>query len=260
MKLIGALKAAKKTAPFYSAVDEALAAIKRPKGTGAEFFTELSKQPGVKKAELADRKLEQAFKAKGKMTKEEAQQVLADNPPPKVEDRQLTEISEYERDKMLDEKLETSGYDNMGEVPRGVMLRWNDEIDENLEKYSDYKTAGGENYREILLKLPKLDTKNGDKNYWSTHFLQDPNVLAHMRVQDRKGPNGEKILHVEEIQSDWHQAGRRKGYKNEERIKEAQLAFDEYNKDAKERLRQIMLKEAEGDMKPENAIKFVNGS
>ena len=47
MKLIGALKAAKKTAPFYSAVDEALAAIKRPKGTGAEFFTELSKQPGV---------------------------------------------------------------------------------------------------------------------------------------------------------------------------------------------------------------------
>jgi hypothetical protein len=34
-----------------------------------------------------------------------------------------------------------------------------------------------------------------------------------MRVQDRVGPNGEKILHVEEIQSDWHQAGRKQGYK-----------------------------------------------
>ena len=67
------LSVVKKTAPFYSAVDEALAAIKRPKGTGAEFYTELTKQAGVKKAELADRKLQQAFKAKGKMTKEEAQ-------------------------------------------------------------------------------------------------------------------------------------------------------------------------------------------
>jgi hypothetical protein len=228
MSLIGALKATKKTAPFYSAVDEALAAIKRPKGTGAEFYTELTKQAGVKKAELADRKLEQAFKAKGKMTKEEAQQVLADNPPPKVEDRQLTEISDYERDKMLEERLETSGYDYMGEVPARRLREWNEEIDENLEKFGDYKTAGGQNYREILLKLPKSDTKNGDKNYWSTHFLQDPNVLAHMRVQDRKGPNGEKILHVEEIQSDWHQAGRKKGYKPDDYIEQSNALEQEF--------------------------------
>ena len=84
MSLVGALtkavkagETAKKTAPFYSAVDEALAAIARPKGTGAEFLTELSKQPGVKKAELADRKLEQAFKAKGKRWKPPFQQANA---------------------------------------------------------------------------------------------------------------------------------------------------------------------------------------
>src|SRR5512137_2019536 len=105
MSLIGALtkaakagEAAKKTAPFYSAVDEALANIARPKGTGAEFLTELSKQPGVKKAELADRKLEQAFKAKGKITKEEAQQILKENPPPKLSERQLTEITDDMRE------------------------------------------------------------------------------------------------------------------------------------------------------------------
>ena len=50
-----------------------------------------------------------------------------------------------------------------------------------------------------------------DKEYQSPHW-DDPNVLAHMRVSDRTGPKGEKILHVEEIQSDWHQEGRRKGY------------------------------------------------
>jgi hypothetical protein len=233
MKLIGALteagiKSAKK-APFYSAVDEALAAIKRPKGTGAEFYTELTKQAGVKKAELADRKLEQAFKAKGKMTKEEAQQVLKDNPPPKVEDRQLTEISDYDREKMLDERLETSGYDYMGEVPARRLAAWNEEIDADMEKYGDYKSPGGQNYREILLKLPKSDTKFGDKNYWSTHFLQDPNVLAHMRVQDRKGANGEKILHVEEIQSDWHQEGRKKGYKPDDYVQQSNAIDKEFD-------------------------------
>lgn len=43
----------------------------------------------------------------------------------------------------------------------------------------------------------------------------EPNVLAHIRMNDRTGPNGEKMLHLEEIQSDWHQSGRDKGYKGE---------------------------------------------
>lgn len=244
-------KAVKKTAPFYSAVDEALANLKRPKGTGIEFLTEVLKQPGVKKAEIADRKLEQAFKAKGKMTKEEAQQVLKENPPPKLQERELTEITDDMREAELRDKIETSGYDSWREVPSRVLQRWNEEIDHNMEKYGDYKLPGGKNYREILLKLPKsfsdaesnrlmsleadlrrgeLPTKqmeelvalqikkqNSQPEYWSTHYLQDPNVLAHMRVQDRVGPNGEKILHVEEIQSDWHQEGRKKGYHSEDK-------------------------------------------
>jgi hypothetical protein len=47
-------------------------------------------------------------------------------------------------------------------------------------------------------------------NYESGHFDQ-PNILAHMRVNDRT-IDGKKTLFVEEIQSDWHQAGRKKGY------------------------------------------------
>jgi hypothetical protein len=44
----------------------------------------------------------------------------------------------------------------------------------------------------------------------TTHFDQ-PNILAHLRVNDRT-VDGKKTLFVEEIQSDWHQAGRKKGY------------------------------------------------
>jgi hypothetical protein len=114
-------------------------------------------------------------------------------------------------------------------------------------KFSDYTLPGGENYREILLTLPEkklpLDEflesagkkygGNTPRNQWSAednatyerllkedpsvsrgyrsgHFRQ-PNVLAHMRVNDRT-VDGKKTLFIEEIQSDWHQAGRKKGY------------------------------------------------
>jgi hypothetical protein len=48
------------------------------------------------------------------------------------------------------------------------------------------------------------------QNFRSSHFDQ-PNILAHMRVNDRV-VDGKKTLFIEEIQSDWHQAGRKKGY------------------------------------------------
>jgi len=298
MSLVGALtkalkagETAKKTAPFYSAVDEALANIARPKGTGSEFYTELTKQAGVKKAELADRKLEQAFKAKGKITKEEAQQLLKENPPPKVSERQLTEITDDMREAELQDKIETSGYDKWSEVPSRVLQRWNDEIDYDMEKFGQYALSGGKNYREILLKLPvqgedvkklneismalhgvpytslmgdkselakmRLAVKREYKNlygesgrvaedrgmYQSNHWKEDPNVLAHMRVQDRTGPNGEKILHVEEIQSDWHQAGRKKGYKPDDYIQQSNALDKEFSELGERRAQ--LLKQAE---------------
>ncbi len=48
--------------------------------------------------------------------------------------------------------------------------------------------------------------------YTSQHW-QEPNVLAHIRFDDRVDIHGKKVLFLEEIQSDWHQAGREKGYK-----------------------------------------------
>lgn len=51
--------------------------------------------------------------------------------------------------------------------------------------------------------------------YKSSHF-NEPNILAHMRVNDRIDADGKKMLLIEEVQSDWHQAGREKGYKTKE--------------------------------------------
>jgi hypothetical protein len=118
-------------------------------------------------------------------------------------------------------------------------------------KYEKYQLGGGENYRELLLTLPSSKTSMDDflqmagkkyggdtpRNQWSpednamyekllqeektptkaeyrsSHF-PDPNILAHMRVNDRVDAEGKKMLLIEEVQSDWHQAGREKGYNN----------------------------------------------
>lgn len=59
---------------------------------------------------------------------------------------------------------------------------------------------------------PTLARKGLSSPTFRSGHWDEPNVLAHVRFDDRTGPNGEKVLHVAEIQSDWHQAGRRRGY------------------------------------------------
>lgn len=114
-------------------------------------------------------------------------------------------------------------------------------------KFENYTTPGGENYREVLLTLPNnsearelheriinsTDLAEGDRladefaarfgnvqqalhgnEFRSSHF-DEPNIVAHVRVNDRTSADGKKTLFIEEIQSDWHQEGRRKGYGDE---------------------------------------------
>jgi hypothetical protein len=50
-----------------------------------------------------------------------------------------------------------------------------------------------------------------EESYSSPHFDQ-PNVLAHIRFNERTDADGNRVLFLEEIQSDWHQAGRKRGY------------------------------------------------
>lgn len=64
--------------------------------------------------------------------------------------------------------------------------------------------------------------------YHSGHW-DEPNVLVHLRLKDRTDvATGERVLFVEEIQSDWHQQGRDKGYggPNPEAVRAAQETHD----------------------------------
>jgi N12 class adenine-specific DNA methylase len=138
---------------------------------------------------------------------------------------------------------------------RDARERYRDEVAQYAEggpdtKFGQYQLPGGENYRELLLTLPVQELKAGDKLgggtvnwknadgsynvtmpdgskrvigndtrqgvYRSNHFDQ-PNILAHVRFNERTDADGKKVLFLEEIQSDWHQAGRKQGYARADR-------------------------------------------
>jgi hypothetical protein len=58
----------------------------------------------------------------------------------------------------------------------------------------------------------------GDQGTFTSTHWDEKNVLAHIRVNDRVDADGKKMLLIEEVQSDWHQAGRDKGYKTKQNL------------------------------------------
>ena len=116
-------------------------------------------------------------------------------------------------------------------------------------RHETYTLPGGENYRETLItlrvetreeRISDLDTRlSSDKGLSEAEYEERnrlragvpyeaapaftdghygsvaPNVLVYVRHKNRFGPNGEKILFIEEIQDDWAKAGREKGYQGD---------------------------------------------
>lgn len=286
---VGAITSAIKG--LFSAVDKTAQNLKRPAGTGKEFMAEVKATPGVKATELKGRKLAE-IEAMPKMTKAQFIKELEARPPVKIEEKVLGQPSQKDIDALADklayEKGRNEAYEfsnrgddieAMTEENYRLSLKhdWDDlqeQAREALQEGKDsayhqqYTIPGGENYREILLKMPAAE--GGGFPGVPQHFGGEPNILASIRVSDRMVPTytpeqaesigqriaqginvadpknlasgapemavkrgivtpleaaqysdyrgyknndlagaREKVLHVEEIQSDWHQAGRK---------------------------------------------------
>lgn len=90
-----------------------------------------------------------------------------------------------------------------------VQSKHRSEAAKHLSKYRFYTIKGGRNYRELLFRIPESTYSNGAMyGHW-----ERSGVLAHARVQDIDTFIGQ-MLFIEEIQSDWHNEGRKTGYEN----------------------------------------------
>jgi hypothetical protein len=214
---------------FYSAVEQAALATPRKSGTGQSFLNDISKGQDVRADEIKWMGLDDFLKGKQNVTRQEVQDYIANN---------RVDVQEVK-----------------STIPRLPGEEMPGDEGAFLPKFGQYTLPGGENYRELLLTMPaKIDTSafeiTGQGNRWylrdknnetieafgseaearsklqsraqsqqqdvytSAHFPQ-ANILAHLRVNDRVDADGKKMLLIEEVQSDWHQAGRDKGYASE---------------------------------------------
>ena len=96
-----------------------------------------------------------------------------------------------------------------------------------VSRYSEVTLPGGENYREFLIR-----DKSSEDIFTAPHYDDlGENLIASVRADDRVGPNGEKVLFVQEIQSDWVQGTNKGDFKTKDEVKELEDQIDALQKD-----------------------------
>lgn len=264
---------ASKEETFYSPTEKALGKIQQNKGSIDQFKAMLLKN-GAKQAEMDWMGWDDFAEGKKNVTREEIQEWIDGN---KIEVKEVTKESNTQNvnEKIngipeLHELIFSTEWanDNSGKLePRAIKiitdngftkvqaLKWLHEEDSthtvDNTKFSQYVEPGGENYKELLLTLPKkaeripvhsikeeseyekkgyyIETDFSDnvtyngvvdektyavkksQDFKSSHY-DEPNILAHVRFNERTGQNGERVLFVEEFQSDWAQKGKKEGF------------------------------------------------
>ena len=97
---------------------------------------------------------------------------------------------------------------------------------------ADYRTdLSAPNYREFVVSgYGEFEPYDG--HHYSS-FDQD-GYLAHYRLSDMEGEDGEKILYIEESQSDRAQQGRKRGFIDPEKQRQGEAAMDNIFNDVKD--------------------------
>jgi hypothetical protein len=211
--------------PFYSAVERAIEASPQAKASGEQWAAMLRNTPSVKPEEMEYTGLGDWLKEqKGPVTKQQVAEYIRDNQVQvgEVIKGGVSETSKADLDEAAQRHF-SGTFDTLSpgaqQAVRNLVLK---EQGAEVTKFSPYTLPGGENYKEMLLTLPPKTAEGmtgwnaitaDAQNFKSPHF-DEPNVLAHIRFNDRT-VDGKKTLFVEEVQSDWHQKGKREGYRQE---------------------------------------------
>lgn len=242
---------------LQSALLREAGSLKQEKGSGDQMLAMLRKQAGVKEEEIAWTGLDDFLQGKKSVTRQEIVDYLNDNQvrveevtlggyEPTAEDIQLYLDDEAgeglswgeARENLIEQATDDFPATKFGQytLPGGenyreVLLTLPNPADKLDTRRREIEAIGRdateEQKQEWVDIMNRLQPDNRDiegnvrfkgmPDFKSSHFDQ-PNILAHVRLNDRTDADGSRVLFIEEIQSDWHQAGRKRGYKGEQRL------------------------------------------
>jgi len=246
---------------FYNPIEEMATTLQRKQGPGQAFLNEFTRA-GISKQRLEDAGLAQKLAAAPNVTREEVQ-AMTKGTMPDVEEVVLSRsvvppymkgfanlhmpdlnVNDYRQinqlRKLADERYQKALAENDLDAAEFAMKAEEDinkfsrthsygtKPGERLTEYHDYQEPGGKNYREVLLKVPS--SEKYDDNFRSSHW-SDPNVISHIRMNDRVDADNKNVLFIEELQSDWAQEGRKKGFTPKD--------FDKQISEGEKRLEQL---------------------
>ena len=218
---------------FYSPIERLAAESTRGKGTGAEFMTELSKRPGYKQAEVEDRDL-QTLMTLPKMAREEFMAQLKAKPGEVPRERvfrndpkDLTYEEEYDKQyhgvtgEPHHEDYTLPGGENYREIllqhPKGKFPGVEAHFGGTPNVLASIRVKDRIVPGEMGYTLRNKKSGLKGQHYGTEEEAQaaiqgyPENLRPMLGVVPSQGPD-KKVLHIEEIQSDWHQQGREKGY------------------------------------------------
>lgn len=232
---------------LYSHAAEQAAALPQERGTPEQYRGMLLNR-GVRPVELQESGFDQAFANQPSITRDELAEHFRTNMPDLYEtqyggseqggesyEKMRERHAQEAREQMLERGLaDLHGRPYEGESSVDMLNRHNQERASLKDRpYHEYHTVpGGENYREILLQHNAFGGFEGVKG----HFGGAPDIIASLRMKDREDIGGNKLLHLEELQSDWAQQGRKRGF----RSSDSKSVIDQYN-DYKDSLRDLAL-------------------
>jgi hypothetical protein len=233
---------------FFSAVEQASQKLPA-KMSGQQALATIANTPGVKQEEMQWIGLDDFLKSKPNVTKKEIQEFVTQNNV-ELKEKTLRNVVTQEDENILAELQDrapqnitevpatdgdarygdyrTPGGTNyremlvqlprqMPELPKGYKTLYNAEKNTyEIFDANDQLKASGKDEAAAKNQLSR-NSMSYDKGYandvFKTPHFNEENILAHTRVSDHVTADGKKTLMVEEIQSDWHQQGRKKGYK-----------------------------------------------
>jgi hypothetical protein len=269
---------------LYSHAAATAASFPQAKASPEEFRNILANR-GVKQSEFDASGYDQAFAGQPQVTREQVAAHFHGNRTP-IEDKMFhTENTNYESMASLENEYSkkfsdlfkrkmafreanpgvdsSRGIEEEGDALQEELRQKRAEIRERTKNivshgdphHEEHMLPGGENYREVMLRHGGDDVKFGGVG---GHLGGEKNILAHVLMKDRTDNEGNRLLHLDELQSDWAQQGRDKGFDQDPEERQRIISeFEDYNKNLRQRALETVMQRAKEQGKNEEDLGVV---